>query len=90
MVAVGPCLSIYLSAPVVYLHISFSVGEKLAQPLCACKREASVDYSDKQVFPPDTVKCLGVVKEGQDGLLWLGSLVSVTDRLREAQDLVHA
>ncbi len=26
-----------------------------------------------QVFSPDTVKCLGVVKEGQDGLLWLGS-----------------
>ncbi len=46
--------------------------------------------SYKQVFPSDTVKCLGVVKEDQDSLLWLGSLVSVTDRLRAAQDLVLA
>ncbi len=52
--------------------------------------EAFVNCSDKQVFPPDTVDCLGVVKEGHDGLLRLGSLVSVTDRLREAQDLVLA
>ncbi len=30
----------------------------------------------------------GVVKKGQDGLLRLGGLISVTDRLHEAQDLV--
>ncbi len=72
------------------LYFGFSVGEEVAQPLCVCNREAFVNCSDKKVFPPDTVECLGVVKEGQDGLLWLGSLVSVTDRLREAQDLVLA
>ncbi len=72
------------------MHFSFSVGEKVAEPLRICNREAFVNCSDKQVFPPDAVKCLGLVKEGQDGPLWLGSLVSVTDLLREAQDLVLA
>ncbi len=52
--------------------------------------EAFVDCSDKQVFPPDTVKCLGVVKQLQDGLLRLGDLITLTDRLREAQGLVFA
>ncbi len=60
------------------------------QPLCILNLEAFVNCSDKQAFHPDTVKCLGVVKEDQDGLLWLGSLVSVTDRLREAQEVVLA
>ncbi len=51
-------------------------------------REAFVNCSNKPVFPPDIVKCLGVVKKGQDGLLPLCGLKTVTDRLREAQDLV--
>ncbi len=49
-----------------------------------------VDCSDMQVFPPDTVNCLGIVKTGQGGLLQLGGLITVTDRLCEAQDLVFA
>ncbi len=53
-------------------------------------RLPSYQAKEDRPGPPDTVKCLGVVKDCQDGLLWLGSLVSVTDRLREAQDLVLA
>ncbi len=53
-----------------------------------CNREAYVNCSDNQVFPPGTVKFRGVVKKGQDGLLRLGGLISVTDRLNEVQDLV--
>ncbi len=49
-----------------------------------------MNCSDKQVFPPDMVKGLGVVMEGQDGLLRLGGLITATDRLREEQDLVFA
>ncbi len=74
----------------VNLHFVLSVGEEVAQPLCLCNREAFVNCSDKQVFPQDTKERLGVVKGGQDGLLCLCNLVSVTDRLREAQDLVLA
>ncbi len=70
------------------MHFGLPFGKVVAQPLCICNREAYVDCSDKQVFPP--VKCLTVVKDGQDGLLWLGSLVSITDRLREVQYLVFA
>ncbi len=46
------------------LHFGFSVGEKVTEPLRKCNREALVNCSEKQVFPPDTVKFLGVVKEG--------------------------
>ncbi len=73
-----------LSASVfVDLHFGLSVGEEVAEQLRICNREAFVDYSDKQAFPPDTVKCLGVVKKGQEGFLRLAGLMTVTDRLRE-------
>ncbi len=52
-----------------------------------CNREASVNCSDNQVFPPCAVKFRGVVKKGQDGLLRLRGLISVTDRLNEVQDM---
>ncbi len=68
----------------------FSVGGKDLEDMCVCNREAFAHCTDKQVFPSVTVKCVAVVKEGPDDLLWLGSLVSATDRLREAQDLVFA
>ncbi len=55
---------------------------------CRCNRWAFVDYPGKQVFPPDTVERLGVIKESQGGPLRFSGLVSVTDRLREAQKLV--
>ncbi len=55
----------------------------MAEPLRKCNREAIFDCSDKQVFTSDTVKCLGVVKKGQDGFLRLAGLITVTDRLRE-------
>ncbi len=55
------------------------------EPLHICNREAFINSSDKEIFPPAAAKCLGVVKKGQDGLLWLGSLVSVTDRLRDVR-----
>ncbi len=51
-----------------------------------CNREAYVNCSDNQVFPPGTVKFRGVVKKGQDGLLRLGGLISITDRLKEVQN----
>ncbi len=70
------------------MHFGFPFGKEVAQPLCICNREAYVDCFDKQVFPP--VKCLTVVKDGQYGLLWLRSLVSVTNLMREVQDLVFA
>ncbi len=65
-------------------HFGFSVGEATVH----LQSGAFVNCSDKLVFLPGTVKCLRVVKEGQGGLLRLSGLVSVTDRLREAQGLV--
>ncbi len=72
------------------LHFGLSVWEDVAEPLRICNREAVVNCSDKKVFLPHTVECLGVVKKGQDGLLQHGSLISAPDRLREAQGLAFA
>ncbi len=57
-----------------FLHFDFSVRGEVAEPLHIFSREAFVNCSDKQVFPPDTAKCLRVVKKGQDGLLWFDGL----------------
>ncbi len=70
------------------LHFGLSVGEEVTELLFICNQEAFVNCSDKQAFSPDTVKCLGAVKKGQGGLVRLGGLIIITDRLREAQDLV--
>ncbi len=35
------------------------------------------------------VKCLGAAQEGQEGLHWLGRLVSIPDPLREVQFLLN-
>ncbi len=53
-------------------------------------RDAFVNCSDKQVFPPDTYKCLAVVKNDNDSLLRVGGRISATYLLREAQDLILA
>ncbi len=70
------------------LHCGFSVGQEVTEPLRIRNREYFINCSDEQVCPAGTVKCLAVVKEGQDGLLRLGGLISETDRPRE--DLVFA
>ncbi len=72
------------------MHNGFSVGEKIAEPLRICNREAFVNCSDQQVFPLDANKCLRVVKVGQNGLLRFGALISITDQLHEAQDLAFS
>ncbi len=41
-----------------------------------------------QFFQPDMFKCIRLVRDDQDDLLRLGGLISLTDRLQEAQDLV--
>ncbi len=72
------------------MHNGFSVGEKTAEPLCICNQEAFVNCSDQQVLSLDANKCLGVDKVGQNGLLLFGGLISITDRLHEAQDLAFS
>ncbi len=69
MAAIGPATTL---SPLI-CALDFSDGEPLAQPLCVLNREAYVNCSDKQAFPPDTVKVLGEVKVGQDDVLWLSS-----------------
>ncbi len=56
-------------AVVLYLHFCGSVGEGAAKQLRVYILKAFVDCFDKQVFPPDTVERLRVIKERQDGLL---------------------
>ncbi len=73
-----------------FLHFGFSVREEGAEPLHMFSREAFVNCSDTQAFPPDATKCLGVVKNGQDGLLRFDGLKTVNNQLRKAQDLVLA
>ncbi len=70
------------------LHICLSVGEEVTKLLPIHHWETFFDCSIMQSVPPDTFECRRVIKEGKDGLLRLSGLISVTDRLREGQELV--